>query len=194
MRLTFLAAAALAAAALARPAAAEPYLLDKSHAAITFSVDHLGFSWIQGRFRAFDAQIDFDPDAVEETRLRFVIDPASVDTDWAKRDEHLRSADFFDVENHPEIVFVSTAVNPTGAEQAEIAGELTIKGITRPVLFEAELNRIGPSPLTRRTTAGFTATGVIDRTEFDLGYAAPEVGAEVPVRIDVEILPASPDS
>lgn len=176
---------------LSAPALAEPYIVDKSHAIITFSVDHLGFSTVHGMFREFDAQIDFDPEAVEDTRVRFVIDPASVDTYWDKRDEHLRSADFFDVGSHPEIVFESTSVTPTGGESAEVAGNLTIKGVTKEVIFEAELNKLGPSPFDPSITiAGFTATGEIDRTEFGMGYAAPDVGAVIPIRIDLEMSPA----
>lgn len=190
MRLTRFAAAALAGLVAAGPVRSEPYVVDESHAAITFSVDHLGFSAVHGRFREFDAQVDFDPDAVENTRVRFVIDPASLDTNWQKRDEDLRSANFFDVANHPEIIFESTRVRPTGSDSAEITGNLTIKGVTREVTLEAQLNKFGASPLTNRPTAGFTATGVIDRTEFDMGYAAPDIGAEVPIRIDLEMSPA----
>lgn len=191
MRLSPIAPAALAALLAAQPAAAEPYAIDRSHANIGFSVDHLGFSTIQGHFQEFDAEIDFDPEAVEETELRFTIDPASIYTGWEKRDAHLRSDDFFAVEQHPEIVFVSKEVRPTGEDTAEIVGDLTIRDITREVVFDAELNKVGPSPFDpEQTIAGFTATTVLDRTGFGLGYAAPDVAAEVPIRIDLEMSPA----
>lgn len=182
--------AAIALGLTALPALAAPWVMDKSHAAVTFSVDHLGYSLVKGQFREFDAQIDFDPETVEDTRVRFVIDTESVDTNWTKRDEHLRGGDFFDVGQHPEIVFESTSVTPTGSESAEITGDLTIKGITREVTLDAELNKLAVSPLNDRQTAGFTVTGTIDRTEFDMGYAAPDVGAEVPFRLELEMSPA----
>ena len=191
MRLSLIAPAAVAALLAAQPAVAEPYAIDRSHANIGFSVNHFGFSMIRGHFEEFDAEIDFDPEAVEETELRFTIDPASIYTGWEKRDQHLRGEDFFEVETYPEITFVSKEVRQTGAETAEIVGDLTIRDITREVTFDAELNRIGPSPFDpEKTIAGFTASTVLDRTEFDLGYAAPDVAAEVPIRVDLEMSPA----
>jgi polyisoprenoid-binding protein YceI len=182
-------AGTLALAAL--PAAAEPYVLDKSHAAITFQADHLGFSTVHGVFREMDADITFDPENVEATKVSFVVQADSIDTFWAKRDEHLKSADFFDVANHPEIAFVSTSVTPTGDETAMVEGELTMLGQTQPVSFEARLNKIGPSPFDpSKTIAGFTVTGEIDRTAFGMDYAAPAVSAVIPVRIDLEMSPA----
>lgn len=190
MRLAFLAPAALA-ALLAAPAMGEPYVVDKSHAVITFRVDHLGFSAVHGMFREFEAQIDFDPNAVEQTRLRFVIDPASIDTFWDRRDADLRGPNFFDVENHPEIVFESDRVTPTTAETADVTGTLTIRGVSREVTLNARLNRLAPSPFDPSTTiAGFTVTGEIDRRDFGMTYAAPEIGAIIPIRIDLEISPA----
>ncbi|MEL6479635.1 MAG: YceI family protein [Pseudomonadota bacterium] len=182
--------AILSSAALGQAVAA-PYVMDKSHAHVTFMVDHLGFSTTHGKFRNFDAQIDFDPDAVEKTRLRFTIDAASVDTAWDARDTHLRSKDFFNVQKFPEIVFESTSVTPTGADTATVTGNLTIVGQTRPVSLDAKLNNMGPSPFdAAKTIAGFTVTGEIDRTEFGMTFAAPAVGTVIPIRIDLEISPA----
>ncbi|MEM1162192.1 MAG: YceI family protein, partial [Pseudomonadota bacterium] len=110
MRITnFIAAAALA-VTLPFAAHAEPYAIDKSHAHVTFTVGHLGFSTTHGQFRKFDASVDFDPSSVEATKVSFTIDAASVDTFWEARDQHIRGKDFLDVENHPEITFVSTGV------------------------------------------------------------------------------------
>lgn len=192
MRRAMIAAALIAAQFAAVPALAAPYVIDRSHAHVMFSVDHLGFSIVNGQFREFDAQIDFDPDAVEKTQVRFVIEAASVDTFWKARDEHVRSKDFFDVENHPQIVFESTRVRPTGGETAEITGNLTIRGVTREVTLDARLNKIGPSPFDpSRTIAGFAVTGEIDRTEFGITYAAPAVGAIIPIEVQLEMSPAA---
>lgn len=191
MRSRFLPFAAVLAVAVVPPAAAEPYVLDKSHAHVVFSVDHLGFSLVHGQFRDFGAEIDFDPGAIERTRVRFVIQAASVDTFWAARDNDIRSANFFDVANHPEIVFESTRVTPTGAETADIAGLLTIRGVTREVAMKARLNRLGPSPFDpSRTIAGFAIRGEIDRTAFGITYAAPAIGAVIPFEVHLEMSPA----
>ncbi|MEM9063753.1 MAG: YceI family protein [Pseudomonadota bacterium] len=190
MRLSALiVAAALAATPLAATAA--PYVLDKSHAHVTFTVGHLGFSNVHGQFRTFDAEIDFDPGNVEATKVSFTIDAASVDTFWEARDNHIRGKDFFDVENHPSITFATTSVTPTGSESADVTGDLTIRGVTKPVTFQATLNKLGPSPFNpNQTIAGFTVTGEIDRTEFGITYAAPAVSAIIPIQLEMEMSPA----
>lgn len=191
MRIATLAAAAAIALAPFGALAAQPYVLDKSHAVIKFSADHLGFSTVYGFFRDFDAEISFDPEAVENTSVRFVIQAASIDTLWEERDKHLRNADFFNVEQFPEITFVSTSVTPTGGDTARVEGELTMLGQTRPATFEAKLNKIAPSPFQPdKTIAGFSVTGEIDRTAYGMTYAAPAVSAVIPVVIEIEMSPA----
>lgn len=192
MRLASIAASAAVSALLAAaaPAVAEPYVLDKSHAQVSFSVDHLGFSVVHGVFREFDAEIDFDPEAIEATKVSFTIDAASVDTFWPQRDEHIRSADFLDVESHPEITFVSKSVKLTSDETAEITGDVTIRGVTREETFAARLNKIGPSPFNPDVTvAGFSVSGELDRTAYGVDYAAPAVGGVIPIRLDFEMSP-----
>lgn len=192
MRLHHFAFAGLIAAGLSGPVAAEPYTLDKSHAQVTFSVDHLGFSSVHGQFRSFDATIDFDPAAIEATKLRFVIDATSIDTNWAERDKHILGPDFLDTAVHKEIVFESTEVKATGTDTADVTGTLTIKGVSQPATFKAKLNKLGPSPFDpSKTIAGFTVTGELDRTAFGINYAAPAVGVVIPVRVDLEMSPAS---
>jgi len=185
-----LAVAGLAALAVPSPAAAAPYAVDKSHAFVTFTADHLGFSTVHGVFRDFDAQIDFDPSNVEATRVRFAIRTASIETYNATRDDQLRSAAFFDSDHHPEMTFVSTEVRPIGSDTAQITGNLTIRDVSRPVTLEATLNRLGPSPFfPDLTVAGFKVTGTIDRTEWGMTFGAPAIGVEIPIRIDLEIGP-----
>ena len=173
-------------------ASAEPYILDKSHAQVLFEVGHLGFSNVHGQFRKFDANIVFDPENVEETQVNFVIDASSVDTFWEARDVHIRSKDFLDVENFPEITFVTTSVAPTGTDTADVAGDLTIRGVTQPAVFEAKLNKMAPSPFNpNQTIAGFTVTGQIDRARYGVTFAAPAVSTIIPIRIEVEMSPAT---
>jgi polyisoprenoid-binding protein YceI len=184
MRSTILAAALLAAA----PAfAAEPWELDKSHATISFRADHLGFSSTHGVFRAFDADILFDPENIEATEVTVTIDAASIDTFWEARDNHLRSADFLDVDNHPTITFVSTGIEQTGENTAILTGDMTMIGETREVSFNATLNQLAPNPFNGAPTAGFTLEGEIMRADFGMNFGGDAFAVTVPVTIDVEI-------
>ena len=190
-RLACLCLATLALACTGTPARAVPYVLDKSHTAITFMVSHIGFSTVHGQFREFDASIDFDPGNVEATRVNFTIQTASIETFWPARDKDLRSRNFFESATYPTMTFRTTSVRPTGTNTAEIIGDLTIKDVTLPVTLEARLNKLGPSPFRPSVTvAGFTVTGEIDRTKFGISYAAPAIGAIIPIRIDLEMSPA----
>lgn len=191
MKSRVVALALFAASAMAAPLAAAPWKLDKSHAHVTFSVDHLGFSVTQGAFRKFDAEIDFDPDNIETAQVNFTIDAASLDTAWKARDKHVKSKDFLDVKNHPEITFVSKTVRLTGENTADVTGDVTIKGVTKEETFKATLRRIAPSPFNPdQMVAGFTVEGEIDRTEYGMNYGAPAIGVVIPLRLDVEISPA----
>lgn len=175
---------------LSVPAAqAEPFTLDKSHTAITFSIDHLGFSLTQGRFAEFDAEIDFDSDNPENSSVTFTIDAPSIDTGWAKRDEHVRGADFLNVDKHPTIVFVSKEIEVTGDDTATMVGDLSLNGTTQEETFEVTMRKLGPSPFGKKLlTAGFVAEGTIDRTDYGISYGAGAIGNEIPVRVDLEIV------
>jgi polyisoprenoid-binding protein YceI len=186
------AAAALAFALAAAPAVAEDkWVIDKSHAHVTFMADHLGFSVVHGQFREFDADISFSPDEIEKTSLRFTIKADSVDTFWPRRDEHIRSADFLNVAVHPEITFVSTSVVKTSDTTADVTGDLTMIGVTKPVTFKATLNKLGQNPFTQAPLAGFTVTGEIRRAEWGMTYGGDAFAAVVPVRVDLELTPGS---
>jgi polyisoprenoid-binding protein YceI len=185
-----LAAAALAVSMSAPALAAEPWTIDESHTAITFTVDHFGYSTVHGFFRDFDGELSLDPDAPEASAVAFTIQAASLDTLFEKRDEHLRSADFLNVAGFPTITFQSTGIERAGDGAAKVAGDLTIKGVTRPVVLDVRLNKLEPSPMTKAPTAGFTATAVIKRSDFGVSTFIPAVGDELTVRIDTEASPA----
>jgi polyisoprenoid-binding protein YceI len=189
---TFLAAAGLALLAAA-PAAAQPaaFQFDKSHTQIYFSIDHFGFSATHGLFREFDGALVLDEARPESSRVTFTIQAASIDTQFAQRDTHIRSADFLDTARFPTIGFVSTRVEPTGEGTARVHGDLTIKGVTRPAVLNVKLNKLAPSPITQQPTAGFTAETVIRRTEWGISTYAPAIGDEIRVRIDAEAFRAS---
>ncbi len=190
MRLTLTSyAVAIALITGASASSAEPYVLDKSHTAITFQIDHLGFSIVHGRFSEFDADIDFDAEEPSKSSVVFTISAPSIDTGWEKRDEHVRGPDFLNVAKNPEIVFKSTSIKKTGEKTAEMVGMLSMNGASNEETFEVTLRKMEPSPFGKKLlTAGFVAEGKIDRTKYGISYGAGAIGNDVPVRVDLEIV------
>jgi polyisoprenoid-binding protein YceI len=188
LMLTFAAMLAVTSA----PAMAQGFVVDKSHSNIGFSANHFGFSMVRGRFREFDMTVDFDPENVAATRVEMVIDVNSVDTNWPERDRYLKFPEFFDAANHPQITFVSEEVTPVGEDEATILGQLTMRGVTQEVELTAELIKAGPSPFDpSKEIYGFRVSGEVDRTAFGVSYAAPGVGAIVPILLDIELISAN---
>lgn len=182
-----LAGTALAPAALAQ----EAWTIDNSHTHILFMVDHFGMSTIHGEFEDFTGELIIDRDTPENSSVVIAIDPASLDTGWADRDAHFTGADFFDVEAFPEVAFVSTGITMTGQSTMDIAGDLTIKGITHPVVLAAQLNGVmddhplidGTQPL-----AGFSATTTVLRSDYGMDLFTPFVADEVTIEIEMEVI------
>jgi polyisoprenoid-binding protein YceI len=169
------------------------WTIDVSHSNVGFKVKHLGLAKTRGRFAAFDGTVEIGENPTD-TRIDVRIDAASVDTNDAKRDEHLRSADFFDVENHPHLTFRSTGVRGEGTEWV-LDGELSVAGVTRPVSLEVEFDGLATDPW-GGTRAGFTASTQVNREDFGLTWnAALEaggflVGKQVTIELDVELIKA----
>lgn len=187
-------AVALALAAAPAGAAGSGWTLDPSHTQIVVAVDHLGFSTVTAVFRDVAGEVAFDPDDVAATRVSLAIAAGSFDSFSAERDAFVRGENFLDVARHPTIAFVSTGLAPTGPDTAQIEGELTLLGVTRPVAFDARLNGVGPHPFDPgREVAGFTATGSIDRRDFGMDFAAPAIGAVLPVTVNVELVRRTDD-
>ncbi|MDX1608977.1 MAG: YceI family protein [Halofilum sp. (in: g-proteobacteria)] len=179
---------ALALAATAGPAAAatEQYQLDEGHTFITFEVSHIGYAWIPGTFNDFSGSFTYDPETRSNSSAAFTIKTASIDTEHAKRDKHMRSDEFFNVSKYPEATFKSTSYRPTGKNSAVMSGDLTIKGTTRKVEFKVQelAAREDPWGNFRR---GFTASTTIDMRDFSIDeYGLPEVSQKVDLRIAVE--------
>ncbi len=131
-----------------RAKAAEKYVIDtdKAHAFIQFKVSHLSYSWVLGRFNTFEGQFSFDEKNPDASKVEVTIDTASVDTNHAKRDKHLRGDDFLDVEKYPKATFVSTNIRPTGKDTAVIIGDLTLHGVTRKIEILAKHIGAGDDP------------------------------------------------
>lgn len=145
------------------------WTLDSSHSEIGFTVRHAGISKVRGQFKEADATLDL-AENVADSKVNATIKTASFDSGDVNRDGHVRGEDFFDVEKFPEISFVSNAIVPKG-DAYELQGELTIKGVTRPVALETELNGVAVDPF-GNTRAGLTAETTISRKDFGLTWNA----------------------
>jgi polyisoprenoid-binding protein YceI len=161
-------------------ASAENYVIDteKAHASIEFRVKHLGFSWVVGRFDDFSGHFTYDEAKPESASVEVTVKTASVNSNFAERDKHLRSDDFLDVEKFPEAKFVSTSFKPTGDDKAELTGNLTLHGVTRPLTIEVEQIGHGDDPWGgyRRGFSGTTKFALADfKIKKDLGPAAHDV-------------------
>ena len=163
--------------------------IDTSHTTVNFSVRHMMVSKVRGKFSTFGGTLVIAEDPTAST-LEATVDMASVDTGDAGRDEHLRTSDFFDIQTHPTMTFKSTSITASGGEY-ELIGDLTIRGVTRPVTFELELGGVGVDPW-GNTRAGFTATTTINRKDWGLEYNAVLegggvlIGEKVTIELDVE--------
>lgn len=166
------------------------YAIDKTHGYVTFSYSHLGYSRPILRFDDVDATVSLDGDDIGDSTLAVTIDPASVNSGVEKFDGHLKGADFFDVENHGDITFVSTGIDTGDGETGTLTGDLTIKGVTKPVTLDVTLNKAEKNPITGKDAFGISATTVVDRTEFGLDAYAPAVGAEVTISVEAEFIKA----
>ncbi len=165
--------------------------VDRSHTTVGFGVSHL-FTSVQGRFDRFDGTIEFDPEKPEAAVVRATIDAASINTNNTKRDKHLRSDDFFDVEKYPTLSFESTrGVTEMKDNRGKLAGNLTIRGVTKPVVFDVIFRGQGRDPW-GNLRAGFVASLNINRKDYGLNWnevletGGWLVGEEVEIRIDVE--------
>lgn len=165
------------------------WTIDTSHTTIGFWARHLGVAKVRGTFRSFEGVVDIAEDPTASS-LSVTIDASSIDTREPARDGHLRSADFLDVANHATLTFSSTAVRGDGARW-EVDGDLTIRGVTRPVTLEVEFDGVQPDDDLLR--AFFTARTEFDRTDFGLTWnQAVEtggvlVGKQVHIELDVEL-------
>lgn len=167
-------------------ATAADYKFDTVHTQILFSVSHLGFSTSTGAFVDFDGELSFDPDKAEEASVSVEVETKSIDMNNDTWNDHLSGAKWFDVKTYPEMTFKSTSVKKTGDKTMDITGDLTIKGVTKPIVLNATLNKIGKA--FGKDRIGFDATATIDRTEFGMDASLPGIPADVLLRITVEAI------
>lgn len=182
-------------AAGAATAAPQTYVIDPVHSFPAFSIGHLGMSTIRGRFDKMAGKVVFDP-AAKTGSVEVKIATASVSTGDDRRadgkpsrDEHLRSADFFNAAEFPEIVYRSTKLNFKGDTLESIDGNLTMLGVTRPVRLQVPLFKCGPHPFTKKPMCGADAEATIKRTDFGMKFGVPAIADEVRLNINLEAYP-----
>jgi polyisoprenoid-binding protein YceI len=160
--------------------------VDPAHSSVAFEVQHMMISTVRGTFEEFDGTLEAGED-VTESRASGWVKVASIDTNNPDRDEHLRSPDFFDVEHHPDARYESTSIRPVGGPHYEIVGDLTIKGITRPVTMEATVQGAGEDPWGNERV-GVSVRGVVNRKDFGLTWQQRLASGSLLVGEDVRLL------
>ncbi|WP_405100591.1 YceI family protein [Oceanobacillus sp. FSL H7-0719] len=167
--------------------------LDAVHSEVGFSVKHMMISKAKGTFDKFDAVVEADVEDLTSATVEVTIDAASINTRNEDRDNHLRSGDFFDTENHPTITFVATDIKSTGGNEYDVTGDLTIRGTTKPVTLDVTFEGQSKDPMGGATVAGFSGLTKISREEFGLTWnAALETGGvlvsdEVKINFELEL-------
>jgi polyisoprenoid-binding protein YceI len=169
--------------------------VDAAHSTLGFSVKHMMVSKVRGNFGEFDAHVEANETDLTGANIQFNIKVPSINTNSADRDNHLRSADFFDAETYPEIKFVANNITKKGDDKYDIAGDMTIKDVTKPVVFEAEYEGKGTNPWGQEVV-GFTAETKINRKDFGLTWnqaletGGVLVGEDVKLSLEIQANPA----
>lgn len=171
------------------------WVFDVDHSVVGFAIMHFTIGHVRGLFSRINGTINYEPGDIAHASVEAEIDASTLTTGVGRRDEHLRGPDFFDVAEFPKIKFKSSKFEPLGENRCRVSGELTVKGITRPVSFEGEF--VGPVKLPEElggeTSLGFIAAGVINRDEFGITWGMTPIGErgyltsrEVKITLDIE--------
>ncbi|PPV34531.1 YceI family protein [Ectopseudomonas oleovorans] len=182
-----LAALVLGSALIGGQAMAADYAIDKQgqHAFVNFKISHLGYSWLYGTFKDFDGTFSYDAANPEASKVNVTLKTASVDTNHAERDKHLRSADFLNVSKHDTATFESTSVKSTGEGTADVTGNLTLNGVTKPVVIAAKFIGEGQDPW-GGYRAGFEGTTTLKLKDFDISMDLGPASESVELIISIE--------
>lgn len=174
------------------PASAEPrtFMIDPAHFSIVFNAKHIGYERLWGMFLKGEGRFVYDEDTRALSDLRVTIDTTSVFSNHTQRDQHLRSADFLDAKQYPLMTFVMTDATPVSDRTGTVTGDLTLRGVTRPVTLDVTLNKIGPYPFGGTYVAGISAKTRLKRSDFGMVYAVENqlVGDMVEIHLDLEAI------
>jgi polyisoprenoid-binding protein YceI len=168
-------------------ATATKWVLDPMHSEVQFKVKHLVISTVSGFFKSFEGELDTENDDFTDAKISFSLDINSIDTNQSQRDEHLKSAEFFDAEKYPKISFKSTSFTKTGDDEYKLVGDLTVKDITKPVTLDVEFGG-SADDFYGNTKAGFEITGKINRKDFGLTWSGVTEAGSVVVGEDIKLL------
>jgi polyisoprenoid-binding protein YceI len=160
--------------------------IDPLHSEVQFKVKHLVISTVSGFFKSFEGTVETDNEDFEHSKINFSIDINSVDTNQTQRDEHLKSAEFFDAAKYPHITFSSTSFKKTGDDEYDLKGDLTIKGITKPVTLNVEYGGLA-ADFYGNSKAGFEVTGKINRKDFGLTWDGVTEAGSIVVGEDIKL-------
>lgn len=169
--------------------------IDEVHTHIGFSARHMMVSNVRGQFRKYRGTVELDPTDFTRSKFEGEVDIASIDTGNSQRDDHLRTSDFFDAPNHPKMTFKSTRIEPKGDSEYVVHGDLTIRGVKKPVSLEVEFHGVSKNPW-GKTVTGLSARGTVNRKEWGVNYNAlleaggVAVSEKVKIEIDAEFVAA----
>lgn len=173
----------------------ELWKVDATHSNVGFSVRHMMVSNVKGNFTGIEGTVEGDPNNLAEAKINFKIDVNTINTNNEDRDNHLRSADFFEVEKYPEITFVSTKIVETGSDEFEVIGDMTVKGITKEAMFK--INKVGSATNPWGVAViGFEGETKISRKEYGLTWnqlletGSVMVGDDIKINIEIQVNPA----
>lgn len=169
------------------------YVVEKTHASLTWKVSHMGLSYYTARFTKFDAELDFDPANPEKSTLTATIDPTSIETDYrdpkGEKDFNavlVNDKGWFNAGEHPEITFTSTEIIRHDENTGVVTGNLEFLGQSHPVSLDVTFNKAMINPFTSKRMLGFSASGTLDRTQWGMTKYTPNIGADVQILIEVE--------
>lgn len=175
------------------------WTIDRAHSMLEFRAKHMMFTTVRGQFTEFDGKLELDMDHPERSHIQGSVEIASIDSGDEGRDTHLRSEDFFDVEHHPQMTFRSTRIERKGDNEFKVHGELTIRGVTRPIVWDVEAAELGKDPW-GNPRLGFSAESKLNRRDFGLNWnVALETGGflvsdEIKIFAEIQAVPTAQDA
>ena len=164
---------------------ANSYTIDPAHTYVSFSVNHLGFSTMRGKFDKQSGSLEYDP-AAKTASVTIEIDAGSIDTGHTKRDQHLSSPDFLNAVENPTITFKSTESGWNSGKLVSVTGNLTILGVSNPVTLKINSINCGENPFSKKHTCGFDAVTSIKRSDYGVNYGLPAIGEVLDLQIELE--------
>lgn len=181
-------------AASTAPVPPGDYTLDKAHSTLLFRVDHLGFSHFTARFKRFDAQLHFDPKQLTASQLNVTVDATSIETDYPDPktldfNAQLQGEQWLNTAKYPQMTYRSTKIESTGPKSVRVTGDLTLRGVTKPVVLNVTYNGgYAGHPMDPHARVGFSAHGTLKRSDFGIAFGIPAPGTTMGVSDEVEII------